>query len=385
MRTQLMPGTGATTSAWIEHYPDGAHAPQKHPIESFPFTVGRIESVDFQIESARVSREHARFDKRGNEFWLQDLESTNGTFLNGEKVAEASLNDGDVVTIADVELTFFSGQLETTNRAVTQVMEGESSSTSTTGQTPPSQSSLLHSVRGAYETLAHRSLVVYFEPVYCLTNSETFGYHALSPTDAGEARPASWLAYTECRLADRLYDLHRMLAVEQALDLSYTHLFLSVRTSEAGSSNVIRSVARMGEVLEGRHQLVLELPHGAACDIPYFRTFREVLQELQVELCYSGFHGNRKQLLSYQEIPPSYVKLASSLARELSRTSGGQLRIQELVKAASDLGTQVIADGVQTQADVEILTQLGCHFAQGAPVGPPQTISQVSQNMVAAL
>ncbi len=41
---------------------------------------------------------------------LRDLESTNGTYVNGKRIAEVTLTDGDVIVIADFELTFFSGQ-----------------------------------------------------------------------------------------------------------------------------------------------------------------------------------------------------------------------------------------------------------------------------------
>jgi pSer/pThr/pTyr-binding forkhead associated (FHA) protein len=70
-------------------------------------TVGRAVENDIVITSRRVSREHARVQRDGPRTVLIDLESTNGTFLNGERVlAPTELRDGDTVAIGDVELVY---------------------------------------------------------------------------------------------------------------------------------------------------------------------------------------------------------------------------------------------------------------------------------------
>ncbi|MFN8567488.1 MAG: FHA domain-containing protein [Kouleothrix sp.] len=43
---------------------------------------------------------------RARRFWISDLGSTNGTFVNGEQVEEKALRDGDVVSLGGLELTF---------------------------------------------------------------------------------------------------------------------------------------------------------------------------------------------------------------------------------------------------------------------------------------
>lgn len=82
------------------------HGPQPIPIESTMLTVGRGLSNDIILEDTRVSRHHAQLRYKTRRFWLTDLGSTNGTFINGERVTEAALRDGDKVSLGGLELTF---------------------------------------------------------------------------------------------------------------------------------------------------------------------------------------------------------------------------------------------------------------------------------------
>ena len=65
---------------------------------------GRAPRADFVVDAALVSRVHCRFTlDEGNQLELEDLGSTNGTFVNGKKVAKAMLSDGDQLTIGRVK------------------------------------------------------------------------------------------------------------------------------------------------------------------------------------------------------------------------------------------------------------------------------------------
>ena len=80
---------------------------REHLLASQVATIGRAVESDIVITSKRVSREHAQVQCRGRRMVLVDLGSTNGTFLNSERVlAPVQLRDGDCVSIGDVELTF---------------------------------------------------------------------------------------------------------------------------------------------------------------------------------------------------------------------------------------------------------------------------------------
>ena len=76
------------------------------PLESTQLTIGRGLNNDVILEDTRVSRHHAQLRYRARRFWIADIGSTNGTFVNDEQVAERSLRDGDVISLGGLELTF---------------------------------------------------------------------------------------------------------------------------------------------------------------------------------------------------------------------------------------------------------------------------------------
>jgi len=73
-----------------------------------PFmTIGRSMDNDIIIEGEGVSRHHAQIKLRQGQYVLRDLESANGTFVNGQRIhEECVLQHGDRIRLANVELTF---------------------------------------------------------------------------------------------------------------------------------------------------------------------------------------------------------------------------------------------------------------------------------------
>lgn len=69
-------------------------------------TIGRQTDRHVVLDSSLVSREHAEIRRTGDGFVLVDTGSTNGTRLNGERIQEATLAEGDVVGIGETELSF---------------------------------------------------------------------------------------------------------------------------------------------------------------------------------------------------------------------------------------------------------------------------------------
>lgn len=67
-------------------------------MENDIFTIGRQSDNDIQIESTSVSSYHTRLVRIGHEIFLEDLNSTNGTYVNSDKVSKCILENNDVVT-----------------------------------------------------------------------------------------------------------------------------------------------------------------------------------------------------------------------------------------------------------------------------------------------
>jgi len=73
-------------------------------------TVGRVSDNAFEIPEASVSSHHAEIILRGNDVVIRDLDSTNGTFINGEKITEAPLKPGQTLRFGTIELKLDTGE-----------------------------------------------------------------------------------------------------------------------------------------------------------------------------------------------------------------------------------------------------------------------------------
>lgn len=75
-----------------------------HELKADNTTIGRVEDNTFQIAEPSVSSHHCEVLLRGQEVVVKDLGSTNGTFINGEKVAESPLKPGQILRLGQIEM-----------------------------------------------------------------------------------------------------------------------------------------------------------------------------------------------------------------------------------------------------------------------------------------
>src|SRR6266404_5506051 len=67
-------------------------------------TVGRVSDNAFEIPEASVSSHHCEIFLRGSDVVIKDLGSTNGTFINGEKIEEGTLKPGQILRVGMIEM-----------------------------------------------------------------------------------------------------------------------------------------------------------------------------------------------------------------------------------------------------------------------------------------
>jgi hypothetical protein len=88
----------------------GPNAGARFLLDMDVVSAGRSVSGDIFLDDVTVSREHAQFTRIGSTFSVRDMGSLNGTYVNRERVAEATLRDGDEVQIGKYRLTFYQGE-----------------------------------------------------------------------------------------------------------------------------------------------------------------------------------------------------------------------------------------------------------------------------------
>jgi len=71
-------------------------------------TVGRVDDNQIQVEHASVSGHHAILKLDGQDYSIKDLDSTNGTRINGERVTQQKLRRNDILRLGNIELLYDS-------------------------------------------------------------------------------------------------------------------------------------------------------------------------------------------------------------------------------------------------------------------------------------
>ena len=90
--------------------------------------VGRHQDADIQLQSADISRRHAAFLLKEDALWVQDLKSSNGTFVNDLRIEhEKLLKDGDIVQFASIKFNVLAPAKAVELESVTPLVEVEES------------------------------------------------------------------------------------------------------------------------------------------------------------------------------------------------------------------------------------------------------------------
>jgi diguanylate cyclase (GGDEF)-like protein len=94
----------------VNLHPPGPDIGKRVPLLSNQYIVGRDSEAGFIVSRSSVSRQHARLyvDDAGN-WWVEDLNSTNGTFVNESRIRSAKLSDADQVRFGDAIYKFLAG------------------------------------------------------------------------------------------------------------------------------------------------------------------------------------------------------------------------------------------------------------------------------------
>lgn len=82
---------------------------RSHELTADKTSIGRVEDNAFTITDPSVSSHHCEVLLKGTEVVIRDLNSTNGTYINGEKISEATLKPGQILRLGQIELRLDTG------------------------------------------------------------------------------------------------------------------------------------------------------------------------------------------------------------------------------------------------------------------------------------
>ena len=90
----------------------GPNAGSRFTLEKDITRIGRHPDSDIFLDDITVSRRHVELQRKQGEFWVQDVGSLNGTYLNRERIELAIVHSGDEVQIGRFKLVFLAGVSE---------------------------------------------------------------------------------------------------------------------------------------------------------------------------------------------------------------------------------------------------------------------------------
>ena len=102
---------------------------QEISVEKELITIGRKPDNDIEIDNLAVSGHHARIFKMEDWFLIEDIDSLNGTFVNGKMIKESPLKNGDEILIGKHILKFLSTDVSTSREPEAVLKKGEASET----------------------------------------------------------------------------------------------------------------------------------------------------------------------------------------------------------------------------------------------------------------
>lgn len=367
--------TTTTTSAlvlagvpYLEHFPEQGGPAERIHLTKFPFTIGRSKNADHTVYSNKVSKEHASIVRIGHRFVVRDLQSTNGTFINGNRTNEQFLVDGDIIHVAHKEFCFRyqptalagndHGTIEQTQAAHADLPE-----------------SIIRGTRMLREMIVKEAVEIVYQPIVSMKTREVIGYEALgrgNHPSLGKSPGVLFRLAEQCDMMVELSQLFRRLAVVFSKRLRPgSKLFLNVHAAEISSPSFFDSLAEAKRLAPPDHPIVIEIAESSVTDVSAMGKIKASLGELGFGFAYDDFGAGQARLLELTDIPPDYLKLDMGLIQGIEAAKPRQDLVQALLRVVGSLGIQVIAEGIETEEVAAMCEQLGCHLGQGYLFGRP--------------
>ncbi|RDS79140.1 EAL domain-containing protein [Dyella monticola] len=225
----------------------------------------------------------------------------------------------------------------------------------------------------------------YFQPICRLGDSRVVGYEALirwNHPQRGLLRPSDFVKIAEdsglIEAIDwRLFEVSCRLLAQQApseMFITFNVSALHLRHTDF-DTRVLKMLDRTGLAPS---RLITEVTEGALLDNP--ESVRAVLERLRtagVGAALDDFGTGYSSLSYLHSLPLRMLKIDRAFVQELDKTgsSNSTTVVAAILALAHALNIQVIAEGIETQAQLQTLVSMGCEMGQGYLLGSPAPIS----------
>ncbi len=322
------------------------------------YVLGRESAADIYVDDHTVSRSHARFDVRQVEgidtvVRVRDLGSTNGTWVNGERIQEAVVSPGDKIHVGEVILRF--DLLDTIDRGY---VNRASSGDAPTSKCDPA-------LESAFQR-AIDTIWLAYQPIVSWSDRRIIGWEALLRADEPTlADPLSLLALAE-RLG-RIWDVGRTArarAADAAASLPPgTVLFVNLHAHDIRDDDLYQPQSPLSKVA---HRVVLELTERASLEgIVDLEARIARLRRLGFKIAVDDLGAGYAALSVFAQLSPEIVKIDMGIVRDVHKSATKARVIRSLADMCRDMSVHMIVEGVETIEEQQKVVELGCDLLQG--------------------
>lgn len=325
------------------------------------FAVGRHPSSNLCLSDSTVSGRHAEVLTINRDLFVRDLNSTNGTLLNGRRIQHLTgLRSGDVLHFGSVMFTLQSSTDECTSSTVTADVSAEA---------------LAHL---QFEKLLRRpALRPYFQPIVRLSDSGRVGFEVLSRSYLlGLETPEKMFRVAASKNVEaQLSQVCRTEGLRIGETLPATQFYLNTHPAEMAGVELFPSLEQLRAEFPTT-RIVLEVHEGAVASSALLRDLRRITTDLEMGLAYDDFGSGQARLKELFEVPPDVLKFDMKFAHGLPFTTAQhRATIQSLIRIVKDLNAVPLAEGVETVDEASVCFDLGFELAQGYLFGRAEAAS----------
>ena len=210
-----------------------------------------------------------------------------------------------------------------------------------------------------------------FQPIIRLSDKQIMGHEALTRFRSGETqRPDLWFAEAQqVGLRPELEVATARAAVERFL-AGGAGGFLSLNVSP----DMLPECSEMTGRMKGENVVVEVTEHSAIEDYDALQPALNALRERGIRIAVDDAGAGFASLRHALQLDPDYIKLDVSLTQSIDHDRKRRALAAGMVGFANELGAKIVAEGIEEQAELETLRELGVPLGQGYLIGRPATL-----------